>query len=142
MNESQSPQVMTSQPGRQAAVQGKSRLPLVIVGIVVLFAAGVGLWWWLAANNATSPSTGDVSITDNSFEPSTIKIKKGESITWTNQDSKDHQVYADQSIITGLDSQQPLGQGDSYSFTFEKEGTYHYFDSLHPTRLTGTVIVE
>lgn len=143
MNESQPTQMMSPDPAQPNSAKRKSRTPWIIAGIVGLVSiAGVALWWWLAANNDTPPATGEVTITDNNFEPSTIRIRKGQSVTWTNRDGKEHHIYADQSTVPGLDSQEPLGQGDSYSFTFDKEGTYHYFDSLHPTRLTGTVIVE
>lgn len=90
-------------------------------------------------------SEGQVRINSNGFMPQTIKIKKGEMVTWTNQDNKTHQLAADphptHTSLTGLESD-PLFLNDSYTFIFEESGTYSYHDHFNPTKLRGTVMVE
>jgi plastocyanin len=147
MNQSQPPQPtsapqLSSTPQPAGTKRKNKRLLLIIVSLVVVVVSAICAWWWFTKDNDTTINTAVVTITDNGFEPSTIKVRKGEAVTWTNQDGTTHHIYADQSGLPGLDSQEPLDKGDSYSFTFERTGTYGYYDSLHPTRLTGTVIVE
>jgi plastocyanin len=78
-----------------------------------------------------------VDITNFAYAPSTITIKAGESINWTNSDGVDHSATADDSSWdTGI-----LSQGESKSITFAKTGTYKYHCSLHPN-MHGTVIVQ
>jgi len=76
----------------------------------------------------------NVSITGFAFVPATITVKKGETIVWTNKDATVH-------TVTGGDLQSsPLGQNQTYSFAYDKIGTYSYHCSIHPS-MKGTVIV-
>jgi len=91
-------------------------------------------------------SAATVQITDANFVPATVKIKQGQSVTWTNTDTRLHQVAADpypsHSKLPSLFSEESLAQNESYTFTFDKAGTYTYHDPLNPTTLKATVIVE
>jgi plastocyanin len=71
------------------------------------------------------------------FNPQTVTIKVGETVTWTNQDSHNHTVVADDGAFQSND----LANGATFSFTFDKAGTYAYHCSIHPT-MTGTVTVQ
>lgn len=82
-----------------------------------------------------------VAITSNGFEPSTITVKKGQVVTWTNQDSKAHQLKADTPDNSPLKDEEVFGEGDEYSVIFEETGAFPYYDSQH-TSLQGTVVVE
>ena len=87
-----------------------------------------------------------VSLTANGFVPQTITIKPGGSITFTNTDSSPHQVAADpypkNNSIPGFDSTKLLQANDAYSFIFDKAGTYHLHDQLHPFDYHLTVLVR
>ena len=73
-----------------------------------------------------------------SFNPKTITVKKGTKITWTNHDSAPHNVISD----TGESLKSPtLNTGDSYTFTFQNEGTYFYHCGFH-RMMKAQVIVE
>lgn len=87
----------------------------------------------------TTAATGGakVSISGFAFNPATITIKAGESVTWTNADSVDHRPVADNGEFTGP----TMANGQSYSFTFTKAGTYKYHCTIHPS-MTGTVVVQ
>ena len=81
-----------------------------------------------------------VSIADNamddSYRPNPVNIKTGETITWVNDDSTVHTATAnDRTFDSGA-----LMEGDSFSFTFDKEGEYAYYCDVHPN-MVGTVTV-
>lgn len=85
-------------------------------------------------------ATNSVTIADFNFSPSTIKVKAGDTVTWTNQDTTSHTVTADVKSSDAPDGPQ-IAKGETYSFTFKKAGTYTYHCSIHPS-MRGTVIVE
>jgi len=78
-----------------------------------------------------------VTIQNFAFSPATINVKAGTKVTWTNQDSTTHHVVSD----TGAFDSGNLAQGQSYSFTFNKTGSYPYHCSIHPS-MTGTIVVQ
>jgi plastocyanin len=83
---------------------------------------------------AASPSL--VTIKDFGFSPSTVKIHVGDTVRWKNNDSVSHTAT---STSKGFDSGN-LDNGQSFSFTFTKSGSYSYVCSYHPS-MTGIVIV-
>ena len=87
-----------------------------------------------------------VRITSSGFEPATIIVKKGDSLRFVNQDQKVHRIVSDphptHALLPGFDSIEPLEQAESYSFIFEKTGTFTYHDELNPLTLKGTVVVQ
>ena len=78
-----------------------------------------------------------VTIQDFQFQPSTVTVTEGDSVTWTNQDSAPHTASADDgSFDTGT-----LNQGQSSSLTFGNVGSFSYHCSFHPS-MTGSVVVQ
>jgi plastocyanin len=74
----------------------------------------------------------------NSYNPNLIEIKVGDTVTWINNDSSPHTVTSssnDSNFDSGV-----LRTGEAFSFTFDKEGQYSYFCTLHPS-MVGTVVV-
>jgi plastocyanin len=78
---------------------------------------------------APAQSGNDVAITlsNFAFDPSSLTVKVGTTVTWTNQDSASHNVVADNEEFKS----DTLSKGDTFSFTFTKEGTYAYYCSFH-----------
>ena len=66
-------------------------------------------------------------------------MKAGDTVTWTNEESVDHDVTADDGSFK---SGRPGGmkQGDTYEHTFKKAGSFAYKCTVHPN-MTGTVEV-
>ena len=101
-------------------------------------------------NNTNQPEaqnngqTVAVSIENFAFNPPTITIKSGTTITWTNNDAAPHLVASNphptHTDLPGLQSES-LSTGQSYSFTFTQKGTWGYHCHLHPS-MKGTIIVE
>jgi plastocyanin len=78
-----------------------------------------------------------VRIRGFAFEPATITVSAGETVTWTNEESADHTVTHG----AGRFGSETLGQGSSFRFRFDRPGTYEYVCALHP-EMTGTVVVR
>jgi len=70
-----------------------------------------------------------VSMKDIKFNPGTLKIKAGQTVTWTNDDTVGHDVTGDD-----FSSGDPGGidGGGTYQHAFKKAGTYDYVCSVHP----------
>lgn len=79
----------------------------------------------------------DVTIENFAFNASSVSVKVGQKVTWTNKDSSAHNVIFDDKTIT---SSGTLNKGDTFSATFSKAGTYTYICSFH-SGMTGTVVV-
>lgn len=80
-----------------------------------------------------------VAIKDFKYSPATITVKKGTKVTWTNEDTIKHNVARD-----GAEGPKGalLGKGESFSFTFDKAGTYAYHCDPHPNMKATVVVTE
>jgi plastocyanin len=78
-----------------------------------------------------------VSIQDFSFNPGQITVAPGTTVTWTNEGPSPHTTTADD----GSWDSGTLQQGEDFSFTFDKPGTYTYHCSIHPD-MTASVKVS
>jgi plastocyanin len=78
-----------------------------------------------------------VTIQNLAYSPAKVTIKKGEKVTWTNKDNQDHTVNESAGVFTSGN----IKPGKSYSYTFDKAGTYSYRCKHHP-RMKGTVEVK
>ena len=78
-----------------------------------------------------------VGIDNFTFNPQTLTVKAGATVTWTNKDDIPHAVAA----VNKEFKSKALDTDDAYSFTFTTPGVYEYFCSLHP-HMTGTIVVE
>jgi len=106
-------------------------------------------------------ATNKVEITANGFSPSAIKVKTGDVVTWTNNDSvphwpataahPTHLVYPGSDIKkcgtaaqSGIfDACKGLATGESFSFKFDQVGTWKFHDHLNPVvPFFGSVTVE
>lgn len=120
-----------------------TKVALLLVVIAALTALAVLPACSSGSKPSTSGSTGgssssgaQVSISNFAFSPSSVTVKVGESVTWTNNDSPTHTVVGDGGISSG-----DLVNGATYSKTFDTAGTFAYKCSIHPT-MTGTVVVQ
>jgi plastocyanin len=109
---------------------------LLMLGFLSLGASGCGQTQSPNQNQGQSQLT--VSISNFAFNPSTLTVKAGETVTWTNQDSATHTILSDSGNEISSSS---LGQGQTYSHTFNQSGTYSYHCSIHPS-MKATIIVQ
>lgn len=122
-------------PGRRTA-------GIALLALAVMLAAGV----LAAMGGCGKPAGNQVIIKDLRFNPQTITVTKGTTVTWTNEDQTAHTVTSDSNDTTGAPKAQkfssdPLNPGDTFKHTFDTPGTYKYHCDIHPY-LTGEVIVK
>jgi plastocyanin len=91
----------------------------------------------LLSAGPASAATSAVQIKSTGFAPATVTINANDSVKWTNTDTKNHQVVAND----GSFASEILAPSKSYTHAFGNGGTFRYHDGLHPT-LRGTVIVK
>jgi plastocyanin len=111
--------------------------PHALLGMVSIFTVGEGAGpGGMPTAGEGSVSTSAVEIKDFAFNPATVTVSAGTTVTWTNQDLAPHTATAeDGSFDTGR-----LNQGESGSVTFDQPGTYAYVCTFHPS-MKGTVVV-
>ncbi len=88
-------------------------------------------------SSVTPTTTNAVTIQNFAYTPANIQVKVGTTVTWTNNDTAPHTVTFRDSSRT---SSGILRQGDTYSYTFTKVGTFSYYCAVH-TYMVGQVIV-
>src|SRR5215212_5998783 len=84
----------------------------------------------LAGAAPRAAETKTVSIKDFAFDPKTISVNIGDTITWTNDGPSPHTVSADD---VSFDSGN-LDKGATFSQTFDKAGTFAYFCKYHGSK--------
>ncbi len=77
-----------------------------------------------------------MNITDFKFDPPTLSVPVGTTVTWTNKDEEPHTIAAKEGSFRspGMDT------NGTYSYKFTTAGTFDYICSIHPF-MTGTVVV-
>ncbi|HEX8763474.1 MAG TPA: cupredoxin domain-containing protein [Candidatus Saccharimonadales bacterium] len=136
--------VINTRPQRRKSV---GRWLTLAVAVLLVGAASVFVIMQKStSDSAQAVANATVAITADGFSPQTIRIKKGESITWVNKGAASHHVVADPfpsgDSLPSLNSDGPLAQDEAYTKTFEDSGTFNYHDQLNPASFHGTVIVE
>ena len=111
----------------------RSAIVATVLGAVI----GSGLAGGVLVARAASPATA-ISIDNFTFNPQSLTVKAGTTVTWTNRDDIPHGIAATNNTFK---RSQALDTDDSYSFTFTTPGTYQYFCYVHP-HMTGTIVVE
>jgi plastocyanin len=93
------------------------------------------------ANKVSMVSTGDEGY---SYQPDTIQVKVGDTVTWTNTDDALHTVTSgsgtDQNMGAEFDSGM-MATGKTFEHTFTAAGEYSYFCVIHPD-MVGKVTVS
>jgi amicyanin len=109
----------------------------VVAALVLGAVVGTGLAGGvLVARAQTAAAT--VSIDNFTFNPQTLTVKAGTTVTWTNKDDIPHGIAATGNAFKRSAAMDTDG---TYSFTFTTAGTYQYFCYIHP-HMTGTIVVE
>jgi len=96
-----------------------------------------------------------VTITDEGFVPSSIRIPIGATITWINKDRRPswpasdfhptHGKYPSKKkgcISSLLDACRGIDNNEQYSFTFDKKGTWGIHDHLYPGMTMTIEVVD
>jgi plastocyanin len=81
--------------------------------------------------------TMNVSVHDNDFQPATINVFAGTTVSWRNDSTTAHTVTSD----TGLFDSREIPAGRVFRYTFNQPGTYLYHCAIHP-QMRGTIVVQ
>jgi len=81
---------------------------------------------FLLASPAALAATKTVSITNAGFVPNAITIDVGDSITWTNSDTKNRQPISQNAAFASP----ILKPGETYTFQFKSDGKFNISDAL------------
>ncbi len=92
-------------------------IPIAVAGMALVLVA------------PASTATSTVQIKSTGFVPAAVTINQDDLVTWTNTDTKDHQVVAN----GGSFASPILTPGKTYTHAFGGGGTFRYHDGLHPT---------
>ncbi len=106
-------------------------LLLAVAGLALL-GAGCG-----GGDDSTSGSSlppGHVDVKDNFFTPGTVRIKVGDTVTWTFRGAVSHNV-------TGPGFTSKTMKAGIFTHSFEKAGTLNYVCTIH-TGMKGKIVVK
>ncbi|HWF84238.1 MAG TPA: cupredoxin domain-containing protein [Vicinamibacterales bacterium] len=105
----------------------------MIVAVMALTAATA-----CGSSSPMSPTPTSVSATivNGAFNPNSITISAGSTVTWMNNDTATHSVVAD----SGAFNSGAIAPGGSYSYAFPSAGTFSYHDSAN-ANMKGVVNV-
>ena len=122
---------------------------LILIAVVVV--VGGGAWWIFGQTSseeqrpAPTPKEVIVRATDSGYEPGSLSVGVGTTVTFVNETSRAVQTASDvhpiHLILPEFDALRGFAPGESYSFTFQSAGTWRYHDHLR-SQHTGVVIVE
>ena len=108
----------------------QAMLTLARVAILLTVAASFPL-------GAAAQDAGQIVIKDYMFAPTSVTVKAGTTVKWTNKDDEPHTVVSD----TGEFKSGGMDTNESFSHKFDKPGTYHFTCSIHP-RMVGVIVVQ
>lgn len=111
----------------------------LVAGVFVAAALCIGIVTAAEPTAPAAPAAGvQVGILNYKFDPETLTVPVGTTVTWVNHDEVPHSVMSSDKRFT---SSGGLDTGESYSYTFTQAGTYGYYCSLHPFMTAKIVVV-
>ena len=138
-------------------------IPIAVILVIVVLVAALALTQTnqntaVASSNDSmnmsnsSDSTGGnetVIIQNGTFNPANLTIKAGTTVTWAVKDDSNNKYMVTSNANGSVEGKylfmsDDLTNGQSFSYTFNKIGTYGYYDMDHMDNksLTGTIIVQ
>lgn len=136
----------------------RARVLFVSLGFTLLGAAACGGG---GGGNTTAPNTpvtpvtpaspNDVVVKNNLFDPATVTVAAGSTVTWTWATCTGGDPYGTGTGQTCVDHSVAWDAGDAgsatqqtgtYQRTFTTAGTYTYHCAIHGTSMSGKVVVQ
>lgn len=100
------------------------------------------------ADEETSSSANTITFDGNSFSPSSVTVKSGDTLTWINNSSVDleigvnpHPIHTGNREISGGEFVLKIAPGESKSVTVTKVGTFGYHNHLNSSQ-GGSIAVK
>jgi plastocyanin len=103
----------------------------------IAFQRGLLLACLIVPVAARSDDAAQLKIDNFKFGPDKLTVAKGTEVTWTNQDDIPHSI-----VLTALGIRSKVLDTDkSFTYKFDKTGTFSYICGLHPF-MHGQVVVK
>lgn len=124
------------------------RIGIVAAIVAALAIISISVFSLVNPNGIETPNdeTDTIVTLTEVVEPAVVQIKAGQTVTWVNDSDSGRRLVATTTeagqAIEGFGADETFGQGESYSFTFNKPGTFTYEDAVSPESIKGTIIVE
>ena len=84
----------------------------------------------------------EIRLVANSFRPPEVLICAGDSVTWVNEDTKEHAIFTGWPGAPDGQIQSPkIYYGKSWTWTFTKPGEFVYYCSTHKKKMQGAKVV-
>lgn len=106
-------------------------IELILASILLISSISLGI-----CADPSQAAVSTVEIKSFSFQPESITVQVGGTVSWVNRDSVDHTVTSEEGTFNSGN----IMSGGEFKFTFTKPGTYNYRCSIHPS-MTGVVTV-
>ncbi len=119
---------------RKPAILGLILATLVVAGGLAFEGCGGG----------GDPGANEVFMQAIAFNPMEITIQAGESVTWTNQDIVPHTATSGNpgdGDLGAIFRSALLGQGGTFTHTFNDEGEFVYFCEVHPAMMRDAKVI-
>jgi plastocyanin len=107
---------------------------VALVGSLALVLGACGVGDASTADTTGRPDGPTVTIEDMAFEPETLTVDAGETVTWI---WKDGAIGHD---VAGDDFESEVMSEGTFSHRFDEPSSYDYVCTLHPN-MTGTIEV-
>ena len=107
-----------------------------VLGVLAAAAVVLGAGCGSSADAAPVATTQVTMAKSYRFDPKTIEVDAGSTVTWTNDDNFTHTVHVD-----GREDHK-VEPGERVSIAFATPGTYRYVCTLHRRDMKGEVIVR
>ena len=88
------------------------------------------------SKGGSAPGANEIWIQNMTFDPSSITVTAGTTVTWTNKDAIGHTVTSD----SGLFDSGTIGVNGTYSYMFKTEGTFNYHCKIHPGMIASVTV--
>jgi amicyanin len=98
---------------------------MLLAGLLLSFSVFV-----LPPAPAEAATSHRVTIKQYAYGPSSLNVTVGDTVTWTNLDTVEHDVTVTNGPVSFRSPM--LSKGQSWSYTFTTAGSYSYICSVHP----------
>jgi plastocyanin len=136
-----SPSVTTDQSGSSAVTV---TLPETAGAITITATAEglIGSPQTYTAEATEAPTTADVSVVNNSFNPGALTISAGMTVIWTWAPTAVQHNVAPTGGTEPARSGNPRDGPFTYQYTFNTPGTYNYVCEVHGPSMSGVITVQ
>lgn len=129
---------------RSHSVRGPKPIGRYFLGFLIALA----FLQWRCGENPLQPllrGPNEVWIQATGFDPATLTVSLGTTVTWTNKDNIKHDVTSGLpgNVRSDFGPSPTLNANMTFDHTFTRRGTFNYFCLIHGSNHgTGSIVVQ